>query len=283
MSPFDPEHLPSEIALIERLRERLGHLPQVACFDTAFHAGMPRVARMLPLPRRYETLGVRKYGFHGISYAYLLEELERTAGPGAAAGRVILAHLGHGASLAAVRDAKSIDTTMAFTPASGLPMGTRSGDLDPGLVWYLARTENMTPREFQTLVHHRAGLLGISETTSDMRDLLATETGDVRAAEAIELFCYQTRKWIAAMAAALEGLDTLVFSGGIGENAPVIRERCCRGLEFLGVELDGTANARGEAVISATGSRVAVRIIPTDEEMMIVRAVHRTLEEARIP
>lgn len=283
MSPFDPEHLPSEIALIERLAERLGDLPQVACFDTAFHAGMPPVARMLPLPRRYEAQGVRKYGFHGLSYAYLMEELERTAGREAATGQVILAHLGHGASLAALRDGKSIDTTMSFTPASGLPMGTRSGDLDPGLVWYLARTENMTPREFQTLVHHRSGLLGVSETASDMRDLLAAEAGDVRAAEAIELFCYQTRKWIGAMAAVLGGLDTLVFAGGIGENAPVIRERCCRGLEFLGLELNAAANARGEAVISTAGSRVTARVIPTDEELMIVRAVHRTLEEARIP
>lgn len=283
MSPFDPEHLPSEIALIERLAERLGDLPQVACFDTAFHAGIPRVARMLPLPRRYEAQGVRKYGFHGLSYAYLMEELERTAGAKAAAGRVILAHLGHGASLAAVRDGKSIDTTMAFTPASGLPMGTRSGDLDPGLVWYLARTEDMTPREFQALVHHRSGLLGISETASDMRDLLAAEADDVRAAEAIELFCYQTRKWIGAMAAALEGLDTLVFSGGIGENAPVIRKRCCRGLEFLGIELDEADNVRGDGLISTGQGRVAVRVIPTDEELMIVRAVHRTLEEARIP
>jgi acetate kinase len=281
MSPFDPEHLPAEIALVERFRERLGDVPQVACFDTAFHADLPRRARILPLPRRYEAKGVRRYGFHGLSYAYLLEELERTAGAAAAGGRVILAHLGNGASLAAVLGKRSIDTTMAFTPASGLPMGTRSGDLDPGLVWYLARTEDMAPRDFQSLVHHRSGLLGISETASDVRDLLAAAGNDVRAAEAIEVFCYQTRKWIGAMAAALGGLDTLVFSGGIGENASEIRSRICRNLEFLGLELDAEANAENKDRISAGGSRVAVRIIPTDEELMIVRATHRTLEKAR--
>lgn len=283
MSPFDPEHLPAEIALIERFRERLGDVSQVACFDTAFHADLPRRARILPLPRRYEAKGVRRYGFHGLSYAYLLEELERTAGAAAAAGRVILAHLGNGASLAAVLGKRSIDTTMAFTPASGLPMGTRSGDLDPGIVWYLARTEDMAPRDFQNLVHHRSGLLGISETASDVRDLLAAAGNDVRAAEAIEVFCYQTRKWIGAMAAALGGLDTLVFSGGIGENASEIRSRICRNLEFLGLKLDAKANAGNKDRISAGGSRVAVRIIPTDEELMIVRATHRTLEKARTP
>jgi acetate kinase len=185
--------------------------------------------------------------------------------------------------MAAVRNGQSMDTTMAFTPASGMPMGTRSGDLDPGLVWYFVRTEGMTPRQFQDLVQHQSGLLGVSETSSDMRDLLAAEATDVRAAEAIDLFCYQARKWIGALAAALGGLETLVLSGGIGENAPAIRARCCSDLGFLGIELDETANARSAAMISTTSSRVAVRVIRTDEELMIARAVHRTLQEARIP
>ena len=174
---------------------------------------------MLPIPRRYEAQGVRRYGFHGLSYAFLMEELARLADP-AAQGRVILAHLGNGASLAAVRDGKSVDTSMSFTPTAGVPMSTRSGDLDPGLVWYLARTEKMSAKQFNEMVNFQSGLLGVSETSSDMRDLLERETQDVRAAEAVALFCYQVKKWIGAFAAALGGLDTLVFAGGIGENAP---------------------------------------------------------------
>jgi acetate kinase len=282
LCPYDPDHLPAEIELMERFRERLGDLPQVACFDTAFHSGLPRVARLLPIPRRYEADGVRRYGFHGLSYEYLRKELERQAGPDAARGRVILAHLGSGASLAALRDGACIDTTMAFTPAAGLPMGTRSGDLDPGLVWYLALSEGMTPTRFQDMVQHRSGLLGISETTSDMRDLLAAESSDVRAAEAVAFFCYQTRKWIGAFTAALGGLDTLVLSGGIGENSSVVRARCLEGLTYLGLEVNEAANARNETVISTAASQVAVWVIPTDEELMIAQAVRAVLAEVRI-
>ncbi len=191
---------------------------------------MPRVAQIVPIPRRFEAAGVRRYGFHGLSYAYLMEELARVAGPEEARGRVILAHLGAGASLAAVRGGHSIDTSMGFTPASGLVMGTRTGDLDPGLVRFLSRAEGMTADQFDSLVNHESGLLGVSETSSDVRDLLARQNVDVRAAEAIELFCYQAKKWIGAFAAALGGLDTLVFAGGIGENAPEIRRRICEGL-----------------------------------------------------
>ncbi len=193
---------------------------------------LPRVASLLPIPRRYEAQGVRRYGFHGLSYAFLMEELARLGDPAATKGRVILAHLGNGASLAAVRDGKSIDTSMGFTPTAGLVMSTRSGDLDPGLVCYLARTEQMSAAQFQEMVNHESGLLGVSETSSDMRDLLDRETQDVRAAEAVALFCYQAKKWIGAFAAALGGLDTLVFAGGIGENAPPVRERICDGLGF---------------------------------------------------
>jgi acetate kinase len=272
ISPYDPDHLPGEIELIEAFRNHKPDVPQVACFDTAFHHTMPRVAQIVPIPRRYEAAGVRRYGFHGLSYAYLMEELARVAGPEEARGRVILAHLGAGASLAAVLGGRSIDTTMGFTPASGLVMGTRTGDLDPGLVRFLARTEAMTDDQFDNLVNHESGLLGISETSSDVRDLLRRQSVDSRAAEAIELFCYQAKKWTGAFAAALGGLDTLVFSGGIGENAPEIRRRICEGLGFLGIALDEGRNASSALLISTDQGPVKVRVIPTDEERMIATA-----------
>jgi acetate kinase len=278
ITPFDPEHLPGEIELIEEFRRRHPKLSQVACFDTAFHRDMPRVARLLPIPRRYEAEGVQRYGFHGLSYAYLMEELARLGDPAATNGRVILAHLGNGASMAAVRDGKSIDTSMAFTPTAGLVMSTRSGDLDPGLVSFLARTEKMTAPQFQKMVNHESGLLGVSEISSDMRDLLAQEGKDVRAAEAVALFCYQAKKWIGSFAAALGGLDTLVFAGGIGEKAPLIRERICEGLGFLGIELNQKRNAANETLISPGTARVRARVMRTDEEFMIARTVARVLQ-----
>ena len=264
LSPFDPEHLPEEILLTEAFHRRFPDLPQVACFDTAFHHDLPRVAQLLPIPRRYEAQGVRRYGFHGLSYAFLMGELARLAEP-AAQGRVILAHLGNGASLAAVRDGKPVDTSMSFTPTAGVPMSTRSGDLDPGLVWYLARTEKMSAKQFNEMVNFESGLLGMSETSSDMRDLLDRETQDVRAAEAVALFCYQVKKWIGSFAAALGGLDTLVFAGGIGENAPAVRARICEGLGFLGIELDEKRNMANAGVIPRR-QPAAVRVIRTDEE-----------------
>jgi acetate kinase len=273
LQPFDPEHLPEEILLTEAFHRRFPDLVQVACFDTAFHHDLPRVAQLLPIPRGYEAQGVRRYGFHGLSYAFLMEELARVAEPQAARGRVILAHLGNGASLAAVNEGKSVDTSMGLTPTGGVPMSTRSGDLDPGLVWYLARTEKMSAKQFNEMVNFQSGLLGVSETSSDMRDLLDRETQDVRAAEAVALFCYQAKKWIGAFAAALGGLDTLVFAGGIGENAPRVRARICDGLGFLGIELEEKRNAANEGVISAAASRVTVRVIRTDEELMIAKTV----------
>jgi acetate kinase len=254
----------------------------VACFDTAFHHDLPRVARLLPIPRRYEAQGVRRYGFHGLSYAFLMGELARLDGAKAARGRVILAHLGNGASLAAVHDGKSMDTSMSFTPTAGLPMSTRSGDIDPGLVWYLARTEQMTAKQFNEMVNFESGLLGISETSSDMHDLLDHETHDIRAAEAVALFCYQVKKWIGAFAAALGGVDTLVFAGGIGENAPAVRTRICDGLGFLGIELDRKRNAENALLSSPDSSRVKVRVIHTDEELMIARSVARVLNLGQI-
>jgi len=278
LRPYDPDHLPREIELIEAFRQRHPQLPQVACFDTAFHQTMPRVAKLLPIPRRFDAKGIQRYGFHGLSYAYLLEELARLGDPAATKGRVILAHLGNGASLAAVRDGKSIDTSMGFTPTAGLVMSTRSGDLDPGLAPYLARTEKMTTKQFYEMVNHESGLLGISETSPDMRDLLAQEAADVRAAEAVALFCYQAKKWLGAFAATLGGLDTLVFSAGIGENCPSIRARISQGLDFLGIELDGARNTANAEVISTDSSPATVRVIRTDEELMIARSVCRVLK-----
>ena len=275
-APYDPDHLPVEIGLMDALRHRHPTLSQVACFDTAFHRPMPKIARVLPIPRRYAAKGVERYGFHGISYAYLIEELRRLD-PVGANGRVILAHLGSGASLCAVRDGKSLDTSMGFTPASGLVMGTRTGDLDPGVGYYLSRTEGISPAQFQQMVNHQSGLLGVSGRSADLRDLLARQGTDRRAAEAVELFCYQVTKWIGSFAAVLGGLDTLVFSAGIGENAPLIRRQICTGLGFLGIEVDGPRNARNAALISPSGGRVAVRVIRTDEELMIARLVSRTL------
>lgn len=273
LQALDPEHMPCALALIDALRGAHPSIPHIACFDTAFHHELPTQARLLPIPRRYARMGVRRYGFHGLSYRYLLDELGRVAGPQAAAGRVVLAHLGHGASMAAVRGGHCIDTTMALTPASGLVMGTRSGELDPGLGAQLARLEGMTPDAFAQMANQESGMLGISETSGDVRELLALESSDPRACEALGIFCYQARKWIGALAAALGGIDTLIFSGGIGENAPAIRARICEQLEFLGISLDADANAQSAQVISNAGNRVDVRVMHTNEEAQLARAV----------
>jgi acetate kinase len=277
LDPFDPEHLPEEILLTEAFHHRFPDLFQVACFDTAFHHDLPRVAQLLPIPRRYNAKGVRRYGFHGLSYAFLMGELARLGGDEAARGRVILAHLGNGASLAAVHNGKSKDTSMSLTPAAGVPMSTRTGDIDPCLFWYLARTEKMGAKQFNEMVNFQSGLLGVSETSSDMHDLLACEAQDVRAAEAVALFCYQVKKCIGGFAAALGGLDTLVFTGGIGENASTVRARICDGLGFLGIDLDQERNAKHEPWISSGTGRVKVRVIRTDEELMIAKSVMRVL------
>jgi len=276
IAPYDPDHMRREIGLIEAVSRRHPSLPQVACFDTAFHRGMPRVAKLLPIPRRYAAQGVERYGFHGLSYAYLMEELEGVD-PVEAGGRVILAHLGNGASLAAVHHGRSVDTSMGFTPASGLVMSTRTGDLDPGLAYYLARSERMTAARFQRMVNHESGLLGVSGRSGDMRDLLARESRDPRAADAVAMFCYQAKQWIGAFAAALGGVDTLVFAGGIGEHAPPIRARICDGLGFLGIAIRTPANRANAPLISPATARVKVRVIRTDEGLMIARSVTRVL------
>jgi acetate kinase len=274
---FAPDHLPAELRLIEAFRDADAHRLQVACFDTAFHRSMPRVAQRLSIPRRYEAQGLRRYGFHGLSLAYLMAALERLAGPQAARGRTIVAHLGNGASLTAVHEGRSIDTSMGFTPAGGLPMGTRAGDLDPAIGPFLHRSEQMAPAAFAAMVNEASGLLGVSETSSDMRDLLEREHADPRAAEAVALFCYQAKKWVGAYAAALGGLQTLVFSGGIGENAAPVRARICDGLGFLGIELCPARNAAAADVVSSDASRVTVRVIRTDEESVIAAATQRLL------
>ncbi|HEY7116761.1 MAG TPA: acetate/propionate family kinase [Tepidisphaeraceae bacterium] len=285
IQPLDLAHLPREIALIETLRDRFPSVPQVACFDTAFFADLPPISQILPIPRRYFEAGVRRFGFHGLSYTYLMEELRHQAGDAVASSRVILAHLGNGASMAAVRNGDPLDTTMAFTPLAGLVMGTRPGDLDPGLLAYLIRTEHFSAEQLDDLLSHHCGMLGVSGTSADMRDLLARRPSDPNAAQAIALFVHCARKHIAALAATLGGLDTLVFSGGIGERSPDTRAEICQDMQFLGLQLDPDRNRASAAVISTDESPVSIRVIPTDEEQIIAREVLRHIESpvARAP
>jgi acetate kinase len=264
--PLAPLHLPAQLGGIGAAAERLPGVPQVACFDTAFHAGMPEDARRLPLPEALWERGVRRYGFHGLSYEFVL----RVLGPDAR-GRLVIAHLGNGASLAAVRDGAPVDTTMGLTPAGGLMMGTRTGDIDPGVLVTLAREPGHDPEALDRLVNREAGLRGVSGGTSDMRELLAARGADPRAARAVRMFALSARKHVGAMAAALGGIDTLVFTGGIGEHAAPVRAEICDGLGHLGVTLDPERNARGEGLLSPDGAACAVRVVATDEDRMIAR------------
>jgi acetate kinase len=266
------------IAAIEAVGRAYPAVPQVACFDTAFHSRMPRVARLYALPSRLAEEGIIRYGFHGLSYEYVMEELRRLE-PEAAAGRVVVAHLGNGASMAAVRGGVGVDTTMGFTPTGGLVMGTRSGDLDPSVPLFLLEEQGLTPTEVSDLLNKQAGLLGVSGTSADMRDLLDREAYDGRAAEAVALFCYQAKKFLGALAAALGGLDALVFTGGIGEHSATVRERVCEGLEFLGIRLDTGRNAAHARVISSDDVSVTVRVVPTDEDLMVARHTRRLIEQ----
>jgi acetate kinase len=274
--PLDPDHLPAAIRGIEFISRKCPDLPQVACFDTAFHSSLPKVARLYALPRRLSEQGVVRYGFHGLSYEYVMGELRALEG-NLANGRVIIAHLGSGASITAIHGSKSVDTSMGFTPLEGLVMATRSGDLDPGAVLYLLGHENISVKEFDTLLNKESGLLGVSGTSADMRTLVANMKNDARAAEAVDLFCYRAKKYVGAYAAVLGGLDLLVFTGGIGENSSVIRERICDGLEFLGIRLDGPSNQANAELISLPESHVKVRAIKTNEDLMIARYVQSTL------
>jgi acetate kinase len=277
LSPLVPDHLPRELAVIRVLRRRQPQLRQVACFDTAFHRALPATAREYALPAWARQAGVRRYGFHGLSYEYVMGHLEEVAGTEAARGRVVIAHLGHGASMAAVRGGRPVDTTMGLTPTGGLVMSRRSGDLDPGVLLYLMQRENMTAEAINDLVNRESGLLGRSGITADMRDLLGRAPHNADAEGAVELYCYQARKFLGAMAAALGGLDTLIFTGGIGENAPPVRDRICAGLDFLGVRLDNVRNDAGAPVISADGSDAVVRVIRTDEQLMIAQHTWKLL------
>jgi len=263
--PFAPLHMPAAIAGIDAVRGRWD-IPQVACFDTAFHRHMPELAQRLPLPDALWDVGVRRYGFHGLSYEYIVGAL------GAAQlGRAVIAHLGNGASMVAVQDGKSVDTTMGFTPAGGLVMSTRSGDLDPGVPVYLLREQGYDPDRLEQLVDREAGLVALSGGTSDMQTLLERREREGRAALAVDAFCYQARKHVGALVTVLGGLDTLVFTGGIGEKAAAVRAGICDGLEHLGVELDDAANAADAAVISAPGGGCVVRVERTDEDLVIAR------------
>lgn len=276
LTDLDPEHMPAELLLIRRFREAYPDAQHVACFDTAFHHAMPLVAQLLPIPRKYYELGIRRYGFHGLSYQYLLAELQKIDND-EAMGRVVVAHLGSGASLAAIHHGQPIDTTMGFTPAGGIPMSSRSGDIDPNVATYLMRNHDVSLDELTTLFNQRSGLLGVSETSADMKKLIDDAEHDNRAADAVELFCYQVRKSIASLAAAMGGIDTLVFSGGMAEASSIIRERVCRDLAFIGIVIDQASNDAHAAVISTPESPVRVRVIPTDESSTIARQAHDLL------
>jgi acetate kinase len=276
--PLDLAHLPQEISLIETFGRSFPGVPQFACFDTAFHRDIPRVAQLLPIPLHYTNTGVRRFGFHGLSYTYLMNRLAEIDSKQAANGRVILAHLGSGASMAAVLGGKPMDTTMAFTPNAGLMMATRTGDLDPGLLIYLMNEREASPEEMDRVISQQCGLLGVSETSADMRDLLKSRDTDPRAADAIDLFCYQAKKHLCALVSILGGLDTLIFAGGIGEHLPAIRAQICQGLQFLGLTLDSTRNERNEGIISADPSLVTVRVIRTDEEIILVNIIRLMLK-----
>lgn len=268
--PIDPDHMPQAIAAIESASRQHPSLPQVACFDTAFHRRMPQVAQLCPLPARFYDEGVQRYGFHGLSYEYVLSELRRLDGA-LADGRVVIAHLGNGASMVALQHGRSMDTTMGFTPTAGLLMGTRSGDIDPGALLYLIEEKKMTAKAVNHLLNKESGLLGVSGISEDMQDLLERENSDSRAALAVEFFCHRAKKYLGAYAAALGGLDAVVFTGGIGEHAAEVRERICSGLKFMGLQLEPASNNRNASVISLKSSPVKVRVIKTNEEVMIAR------------
>jgi acetate kinase len=278
--PLDPDHLPAAIKGIQFVARKFPKLAQVACFDTAFHSPLPTVAKMYALPRRLYDANIRRYGFHGLSFEYIVGELRKLDAK-LAAGCVIIAHLGSGASIVALQNGNSTDTSMGFTPLEGLVMSARSGDVDPGLLLYLLAQKKMSAKAAAALLNKQSGLLGVSTTTGDMRALLEKAKQDPHAAEAIDLFCYRAKKYIGAYAAALGGLDALIFTGGIGERAPAIREKICSGLEFLGIRLDAAQNAANAQVISTTASRVNIRVIQTNEDLMIVQHVLSVLGQSK--
>lgn len=276
---FAPEHLPQEIKVIKTIGKRCPNLKQIACFDTAFHHNMPRIARLYALPRSFYNEGAIRYGFHGLSYEYITEKLKSENYNEFEKKRIIIAHLGNGASMAAVKDGKSVDTTMGFSPTGGMMMGTRSGDLDPGILLYLINEKSLSPSQISQMVNHRSGLLGVSEISSNMRVLLEKEIDNHHAAEAVELFCYQAKKYLGSLVAVLGKLDMLIFTGGIGENSPSVRQRICKDMSFLGIKLDSICNNSNASVISSYDSLVIVRVMKTNEELMIARHTLRCVQE----
>ncbi len=279
LSPFAPEHLPHELKAVEIVGQSYPDIKQVACFDTSFYHSMPRIARLYPLPSNFVKKGLLRYGFHGLSYEYIIDELHRKEGKDVANGRIIIAHLGHGASMTAIYEMQSVDTTMGFTPAGGLMMSTRTGDIDPGVILYLLEHKKMSPDEINELINRRSGLLGVSGISGDMKELLEKEDKDHRAKEAIELFCYQARKFLSGLVSVLGGLDTLIFTGGIGENSPSIRWRICNGMGFLGLYIDPALNRTNATVISKNDSIITVRVMKTDEEFIIARHTRKVLAD----
>ena len=270
---FDPEHAPASLAIITLLRQQLPGAQHVACFDTSYFHDLPSVAQLVAIPRTYQDIGVRRYGYHGLSYQYLTSKFAQVAGDTAANGRVIYAHLGSGASLAATLDGKPVETTMGFSPTSGLVMSSRSGDVDPSLALFLTDATGMSIQQYNHMLNFESGLLGVSGLSSDMYTLLQNETTNPAAAAAVELFCYQVRKSIGALATTIGGIDSLIFSGGIGEQAPLIRARICEGLEFLGIRLDPVANSEFRELISSAESTAGVHILHTDEASIIAKDV----------
>ncbi len=267
LSAIDPDHLPQAIAAVHAVQKSYPKVKQVLCFDTAFHRNMPAVAQTVALSKSLHEEGIVRYGFHGLSYEYILEQL----GESASGNCIIIAHLGNGASMAAVKDGQSVETTMGFSPTGGLVMSTRCGDLDPAIVLYLLRKKGMNPAEVNEMVNKRAGLLGVSGLSSDMKELLEQEGQNPDAALAVDLFCYRAAKSVGALAAALGGLDRMIFTGGIGENAAAVRQRICAHLQFLGLHLDADRNTSGTSVISGDESPVTIQVMKTNEELMIAR------------
>ncbi len=273
---FAPNHLPIVIELLRATWRQWPKVRQIACFDTAFHRDLPAAARLLPIPRRYAAQGVRRYGFHGLAYTSVVTELRRRT-RGRLPARVVLAHLGHGASLAAVAKGRCVDTTMGFTPIGGIVMSTRSGDLDPGVLTFIAGQDRLTPTKLEAMMSSHSGLLGLSETSDDTRELLKRESRDTRAAEALAVFVQQARKAIGGFIAVLGGLDALVFSGGIGENSAELRARICANFDYVGLRLARARNASSAAIISPPGAAVTVHVIKADEESTLAQAARTFL------
>ncbi|MDD5773928.1 MAG: acetate/propionate family kinase [bacterium] len=269
--PFATEHLPVEIEVINAFKNTFPDILQIACFDTAFHCDKPDIAKMTPLPRELSKEGVIRYGFHGLSYEYIMSELKNMTGEKTANSRVVIAHLGNGSSMSAVKNSRCVETTMGFTPTGGLMMGTRCGDIDPGLIFYLLEQKSMPVSEVKNISIKRSGLLGVSEISSDVETLLKSEEKNPFAGEAINLYCYTAKKFIGSLASVLNGIDILIFTAGIGENAPSIRERICKNMEYLGIEIDLEKNNNNEAVISKEKSKATVRVMKTNEALMIAR------------